>query len=453
MLDNNSRGLIALCCMYDIGKYYTLPLHRNMVTNNNYGCFNMSRTSIFYDVISSVFEKRFPSLNIRDSRSIQKLCEELLTSKGEVSGYRLGQLILDHFDKLSEEEIVEFFRYVTDELDVDTDAIITSVSAYKEEQSSKNLDALLTASEPVRQKLLRRINQVPNATERLVRVREKLLSLARDEKSFERADLDFQHLFASWFNRGFLVLRRIDWQSPASVLQKIIQYEAVHEIDDWDDLRRRVEPEDRRCYAFFHPSMPDDPLIFVEVALSNKVPTSVQEILASERDIVGLEAANTAVFYSISNCQEGLRGISFGNSLIKQVAQDLKTELPHFKKFITLSPLPIFNRWLEQQEVNSDDCSEEELKGLAAKYLCEAKDKDGYPFDPVAKFHLNNGALINELHTNADTSEKGKKQSSGVMVNYLYDLKSVEQNHEDYATEQKIIASKMIKSLLPKNTN
>ncbi|KAG1700420.1 Malonyl-CoA decarboxylase, mitochondrial [Nymphon striatum] len=351
--------------------------------------YSLAALKIFDTTLAemSVFEKRFPSLNIRDSRSIQKLCEELLTSKGEVSGYRLGQLILDHFDKLSEEEIYEFFRYITDELDVDTDAIITSVSAYKEEQSSKNLDALLTASEPVRQKLLRRINQVPKCH-----------------------GATGSH-----------------WQSPASVLQKIIQYEAVHEIDDWDDLRRRVEPEDRRCYAFFHPSMPDDPLIFVEVALSNKVPTSVQEILASERDIVDLEAANTAVFYSISNCQEG-------------------NLLPFLLYRFSIGGL-------KQQEVNSDDCSEEELKGLAAKYLCEAKDKEGYPFDPVAKFHLNNGALINELHTNADISEKGKKQSSGVMVNYLYDLKSVEQNHEDYATEQKIIASKMIKSLLPKNTS
>ena len=365
----------------------------------------------------------------------------------------MGQLVLDQFDKLSDEETYEFFEYLTDELDVDTDAIIAAATAYQEDQNSKNLDKLISASEPVRQTLLRRINQVPNATERLVRVREKLLTLARQDEKFERADLDFQHLFASWFNRGFLVLRRIDWQSPASILQKIIQYEAVHEIDDWDDLRRRVEPADRRCYAFFHPSMPDDPLIFVEVALSNEVPTSVQDILASEREAIDLESANTAVFYSISNCQKGLRGISFGNSLIKQVAQDLKAELPNFKKFITLSPLPLFNRWLEEQQIVTDDISEEYLKILAAKYLCEAKDKDGYPFDPVAKFHLNNGALINELHVNADTSQKGNQQSSGIMVNYLYDLKSVEQNHEDYASEQKIVTSKMIKSLLAKSTS
>ena len=424
-----------------------------MVANNRNGYNNMSRTSIFYDVISSVFEKRFPILKLNDNRSIKKLCEELLTSKGEVSGYRLGQLVLDQFDKLSDEETYDFFEYLTDELDVDADTIIAAASAYQEEQNSKNLNTLIAASEPVRQTLLRRINQVPNATERLVRMREKLLSLARENEKFERADLDFQHLFASWFNRGFLVLRRIDWQSPASILQKIIQYEAVHEIDDWDDLRRRVEPDDRRCYAFFHPSMPDDPLIFVEVALSNKVPTSVQDILASEREVVDLESTNTAVFYSISNCQKGLRGISFGNSLIKQVAQDLKTELPNFKKFITLSPLPLFNRWLEEQQIEADDSSEENLKILAAKYLCEAKDEDGYPFDPVAKFHLNNGALINELHVNADTSQKGSQQSSGIMVNYLYDLKSVEQNHEDYATEQKIVTSKMIKNLLAKSTS
>lgn len=414
----------------------------------------MNRASFFYDLMSSVFERKFSIRTTGDKRSIKELCLELLSSKGEVSGHRLGQLVLDKFDRLPDQEIRDFFGFLTDELDIDTDAVLLAATAYREEKSSTNLEVLLNTSEPVRQTLLRRINEVPNATAQLVRVREKLLSLIGGDDSYKRTDLDFQHLFASWFNRGFLVLRRIDWQSPASILQKIIQYEAVHEIDDWDDLKRRVEPEDRRCYAFFHPSMPDDPLIFVEVALCDSVPGSVQEILANERDVVDLENANTAVFYSISNCQKGLRGISFGNSLIKQVAQDLKAELPHFKTFITLSPLPVFNRWLEEQKMDAvDNEDDESLKILAARYLCEAKDKDGYPRDPVAKFHLNNGARIHELHANADTSIKGRQQSAGIMVNYLYDLADVEQNHEDYASDKKVTVSKMVKSLLAKKAS
>ena len=413
----------------------------------------MSRTGVFYDILSTIFERRFTQKRLDDGRALRELCQELLTSKGEVSGYRLGQAILDRFDTLSDDDAREFFQFLTDELDVDPDRVLAATEAYKLDRSAENLDELIHASEPTRQTLLRRVNQVPNATVQLVRMREKLLSMARKEESFRRADLDFQHLFASWFNRGFLVLRRIDWQSPASILQKIIQYEAVHAIDDWDDLRRRVQPEDRRCYAFFHPSMPDDPLIFVEVALCKGIPNSVQGILASERDVLEAETADTAVFYSISNCQKGLRGVSFGNSLIKQVVQDLKIELPHLKTAVTLSPLPLFSDWLESESMNGkadETWDDETVRMFAANYLFNAKDDEGKPLDPVARFHLNNGALIHELHANADTSEKGYKQSKGVMVNYLYDLGQVEQNHEDYASQNQIAVSRAVKSLVSK---
>jgi len=415
----------------------------------------MNTTSAFYDIVSTIFERSFSSLKVTDSRPIEELCIELIASKDEVSGYRLAQVILDGFDKLSNEQISNFFEFLTEELDIDPEAVGKASGAYQKDRSVENLSTLTKASEPRRQVLLRKLNEVPNATVRLVRMRTKLLEFAKTNKSFKRTDLDFQHLFASWFNRGFLVLKRIDWQSPANVLEKIIQYEAVHAIDDWDDLRRRLQPADRRCYAYFHPTMPDEPLIFVEVALSNGIASSVQNILASEREIIDPENADTAVFYSISNCQAGLRGVSFGNSLIKQVVQDLRVELPHFSTFITLSPLPGFSKWFHEQGIDENNPDrlanpDEWLKIDAAEYLYAAKRDDGNPLDPVARFHLNNGAAIHALHANADTSENGINQSKGVMVNYLYDLKKVEKNHEGYATEQTVAASKTIKNLQTK---
>ena len=434
----------------------------------------MTRAGLFYDIISTIFERRFLQRLTSDSRSPENLCQELLTSKGEVSGYLLGQLILDKFATLDGDEIFDFFNFLTEELDVDTQAILQTASDYELLRNAENLAALTKAAESSRRELLSRINQVPGATEKLVHMREKLLVLAREHKNFLRTDLDFQHLFSSWFNRGFLVLKRIQWQSPASVLEKIIEYEAVHAIDDWDDLRRRVEPEDRRCYAFFHPSMPDDPLIFVQVALCRNAANSIQAILAGDREVLGQDAANTAVFYSISNCQNGLKGISFGNSLIKQVVQDLKAELPHLKTFITLSPIPKLRDWMGENLVGDqkhsgaieaindlidDDNPQtfadhgEELRKLAAWYLHEAKAHDGQPYDPVARFHLNNGALIHDVHALADSSQKGLKQSGGVMVNYLYDLERLEQNHEDFASNYKLVVSKGIKNLVSQFAN
>ena len=410
----------------------------------------MSHAGTFYDLLSTVFDRRFSFRKLDDGRPIDEICRDLLSSKGEISAIKLGQLILDRFDAMSDKETESFFRFLSEELEIDPEEILKATNAYQILPNSENLDALMSSASSPRQVLLRRINQVPGATERLVRMREKLLDLVKNDEAFKRADLDFQHLFRSWFNRGFLVLRRIDWQSPASILQKIIQYEAVHEIDDWDDLRRRVDPVDRRCYAFFHPSMPDDPLIFVQVALCNEVPTSVQKILARERDSLDPEKASIAAFYSISNCQKGLKGISFGNSLIKQVVHDLIVELPHFKTFITLSPLPKFAKWLREQTEEGDEIDSEELKKQAAKYLCQAKANDKYPYDPVARFHLNNGAMIHKIHADADVSENGLKQSYAVMVNYLYDLDKVSENHENFAIKQEVVKSREITGLLPK---
>jgi malonyl-CoA decarboxylase len=301
-------------------------------------------------------------------------------------------------------------------------------------------------------------------------MRADLLRLAGSDESLKKTDQDFRHMFLSWFNRGFLVLRQINWNTPANILEKIIEYEAVHAIGDWDDLRRRLQPDDRRCFAFFHPSIPEDPLIFVEVAICKGIPNSIQNLLSEDRVVLENQKADTATFYSISNCQAGLAGISFGNSLIKQVVHNLSNELPNLENFVTLSPLPGFSAWLESRLQDDEDLATasvlaardtaldgagmdslskegDRLRILAARYLASEKRKDGFPVDPVARFHLSNGALIHDLHAGADTSANGLKQSCGVMANYLYDLRKVETNHEDFVRKGVINASRKMETL------
>ena len=264
-----------------------------------------------------------------------------------------------------------------------------------------------------------------------------------------RVDLDFAHLFASWFNRGFLVLRQITWESPARLLEKIIGYEAVHEIGDWEALRARIDPPDRRCFAFFHPAMPDEPLIFVQVALVKGLPGSVQAILDPDRPVLDPATADTATFYSISNCQAGLKGISFGNSLIKHVVELLRQEFPHLKTFVTLSPIPGLARWLSETgaALPTDPAEALALRQQAARYLLEAKRGDGRPRDPVARFHLNNGARVYEVHAGADLSPRGLRQSCGAMVNYHYDPETAEEAHEEYARNGAVAATRGVRGL------
>ncbi|WP_412050984.1 malonyl-CoA decarboxylase [Hoeflea sp. Naph1] len=428
----------------------------------------MNRSGFFYDLLSTLFERQNIARVKGDGRSITALCDDLIASSGEVSGHDMGQQILSRFSELTPEDEIAFFEYLNEKMDIDIDRLQASTAAYQIDRSPENFANLLDASEPKRQELLRRINRVPGTTGDLVKMRARLLKLLKDHPSFGRIDVDFQHLFGSWFNRGFLVPRRIHWQSPANILEKIIKYEAVHAINDWDDLRRRVEPPDRRCYAFFHPAMPDDPLIFVEVALVKGVPGSVQAILAENREILAPENADTAVFYSISNCQAGLRGVSFGNSLIKQVVEDLQTEVKSINTFVTLSPIPGFNRWLRQSitdEPNTLVAAEDIdlaiesgelgkltehpqwLRRQAANYLVNQKNRNGMPLDPVARFHLGNGAMLHDIHAAADLSENGVRQSCGLMVNYLYDLKKISQFHEGFAEAHTVFTSKDVKTL------
>ena len=406
------------------------------------------------------------------AESLEELCRALLSSRGEASGVALASEILRGFDTLDAEGRKAFLIMLGEPYDPDAERVERAAAAYRENHTNEALAELIAASEPPRQELLRRLNLAPGGTPALVHMREALLPLLRDNPGLTRVDADFGRLFSSWFNRGFLVLRHIDWETPAHILEKIIQYEAVHAIDNWDELRRRVQPADRRCFAFFHPSMPDDPLIFVEVALSREIPDSIQDLLSEDREILSPGKATTATFYSISNCQTGLRGVSFGNFLIKQVAEDLAHEIPGLKTFVTLSPVPGLTRWMNAQAEQDpagraaqalgltsaegwhlDDevtaKAEPLIKGLAADYFLNAKRSDGQPLDPVARFHLGNGAMLRQIDWLGDVSPKGLAQSAGIMVNYLYDLGDVEANHEAYATRREVKAARSVRGLVP----
>jgi malonyl-CoA decarboxylase len=305
-------------------------------------------------------------------------------------------------------------------------------------------------------------------------MREQLLDAMNHRDDLAVVDDDFLHLFSSWFNRGFLVLESINWSTPAHLLEKIIRYEAVHTIRDWNDLRARVDSPDRRCYAFFHPALADEPLIFVEVALTRGIPAAIDPILSAKREPVEPERATTAVFYSISNCQRGLAGVSFGHFLIKQVVEEVSRELPRLATFITLSPAPNFAAWLKTERAKEssaalgaedravlaaldrpnwwrDEASaemvHEPLLRAAAWYYLRARSPRGTPLDSVARFHLGNGAQLERLNFLADTSERALQQSHGLMVNYLYDLEHIEQNHEAYAQQQAIVAASAVTRL------
>jgi malonyl-CoA decarboxylase len=411
----------------------------------------------------------------KGARPIDRLCEDLLSGRGEASGMALAQAVLEAWQRLDRPGRLAFFNLLRERFGPDHDRLDAAIEAYRAKPYPATVAALHQASEPRRQELLRRLNLAPEGTHVLVRMREALFEAISAEPELKGIDEDFRHLFGSWFNRGFLVLRRIDWRTPANVLEKIIRYEAVHEIQGWDDLRRRLEPADRRCFAFFHPQLVDEPLIFVEVALTTEIPRSIGELLEPEREVLPAQQAMTAVFYSISNCQEGLRGISFGNFLIKQVAEDLKRELPGLDTFVTLSPVPGFARWLsglaaepgdvhltneERSElarpagetISLDDATRaarDKLLGqMAAQYLLRARAASGRVIDPVARFHLGNGARLERINVGGNLSARGLRESLGVMVNYRYDLDDIETNHEAFATRDTVVASSSVRKLL-----
>ena len=400
------------------------------------------------DLLTTVFDRRYRSLfgSANDSRTIEECCDDLLNTRGEASIQQLVHGIFEAYNNFDEDAKASFFQHLGNGLDINPDTVRKTLDAYQRTPSKQTYTNYMKSAEPPRQELFRRLNHVPGSTGQLVRMRADLQKMKSKNPALEAVDMDLKHLFTNWFNRGFLVLRRISWESPAHILEKIIQYEAVHAIECWDDLRRRLQPTDRRCFAFFHPAMPDEPLIFVEVALTHGVASSVQAVLAEDRSPMQADDADTAVFYSISNCQRGLAGISFGNSLIKQVASNLAAELEGLKTFVTLSPIPGLNTWLETEKMALPE-SPQKRKSVAAHYLMNAKARNNLPYDPVARFHLGNGAIVHAIHADADISKKGMAQSGGVMVNYLYDLKKVEENMKLHEQKQQVVTSSEVKSM------
>ncbi|MEM8978902.1 MAG: malonyl-CoA decarboxylase [Pseudomonadota bacterium] len=418
----------------------------------------MQRNWFLGDLLGQLFARPGQMRGSADARPIEELCDALLSAEGEVSGFQLASTVLDRYRALDDTEKRAFFQFLNDDLEIDAARVSRLAAIYSETPNVEVFQNLSAAAEPRRQELLRRLNQPVGATQELVAMRVDLLRFIKDAPELKRTDIDFVHLLRSWFNRGFLVLKQISWDTPARILDKIIAYEAVHQINDLDELRRRLYPADRRCFAFFHPAMPDEPLIFVEVALTGEVPSSIETVLAADRAPEPAEAARVAVFYSISNCQKGLAGISFGNLLIKQVVAELALELPGLSQFVTLSPIPGLTAWMADQKEDSElggaadallqsDRSNGDLKALAARYLLQAKRPDGLPRDPVARFHLGNGAEVHAVHLDADLSQNGLAQSKGAMVNYLYDLKSTERHHEAFALNGTVAASKPVQAL------
>ena len=410
-----------------------------------------------------------------DTRDLVKLADALLSERGEASGVALAGELLAGYGTLTTEERIDFLLKLASRFGADRARLERAIDRYRAEPSAANGVALHVAAESRRQELLRRLNLAPGGTERLVRMREDVLTAAVVHPELEPVDADFQHLFGSWFNRGFLELKRIDWNMPALVLERIIRYEAVHEITSWDELRRRIDPPDRRCFAFFHPQLPGEPLIFVEVALARDIPEAIAPLLAADRRPIAARRATTAVFYSISNCQDGLRGVPLGNFLIKQVVDLLKRELPGLRSFVTLSPVPGFMGWLrrERSARASTWLTEQDRQTIAAidepgwtqapakvralrpvltaalaEYLLRARDSKGRPIDPVARFHLNNGARLERVNWLGDLSDKGMQQAAGFMVNYLYDIAQIERNHEAFAREGRVIATRTVERAL-----
>lgn len=411
----------------------------------------------------------------RKARNAVLLCRALLSERGEVSGAALAREALSACRELPEAGLATFFDLLVSEFSPDPQRVIAAFEAYRANPSPDHLIHLQRAVEPPRQELFRRFNMAPGGMAALVAMRRHVLEGLKSHPDWMVIDADLAHLFGSWFNRGFLTLQRIDWRTSAIVLEKLIQHEAVHEITGWKDLHRRLEA-DRRCFAFFHPALLEDPLIFIEVALTRGISASVQPLLDVGSPVANPAQADAAIFYSITNCQEGLRGISFGNLLIKQVVQELGREFPRIKTYATLSPVPGFRAWLKSVEEQLAGAVDSpaligELRGLqdaewfrrggaserlrpllmqlCAYYLLVAR-QEGLPVDPVARFHLGNGARLERLNWLADTSEQGMRRSAGLMVNYVYHLSEVENNHEAFVREHRVVASYGLKKLARK---
>ena len=430
-------------------------------------------------MLEKIAQTRFLS---RATSAVRRLVSE----RGESNAVSMALDVISNYRKLNAEQRPKFFAMLAEQFNIDAEQLTKAAQSFAADPSARNYIRLQKISESPRQELLRRLNRAPGGTAAVVEMRRDLLTLLNKKPELMGLDYDMRHLLSSWFNPGFLKMHRVDWKSPAEILEKIIAHEAVHAIDGWDDLRRRLQP-DRRCFAFFHPQLPDEPLIFVEVALLPEIPVAIMPLV--DKKSTPVEQSNqfkVAAFYSISNCESGLRGVSMGNFLIKRVAEQLHAEFPGLKTFVTLSPIPGLMEWitagahlgdlpssdkikpavrkarddaLELLKLNGsnwmdklgkawhpDQCSEREkaaYMALTAIYLTTVTpSRDG---NSVAKFHLGNGAKLHQINWAGDLSKNGLRQSAGLMVNYLYDLSSVEENHERFVNGEIIFSKKLAK--------
>jgi len=424
----------------------------------------------------------------RNLSRVNNAVKRMISERGESNAVSMADDVVNGYRKLSKDQHVAFFTFLFEKLNPDTDLVMTAAQNFAADSNARNYIRLQRVVESPRQELFRRLNRASEGTAAVVQMRRDLLQVLDKKPELTAVDFDMRHLLSSWFNPGFLKMHRVDWKSPAEVLEKLIQHEAVHAIDGWDDLRRRLQP-DRRCFAFFHPQLPNEPLIFVEVALLPEVPAVIAPLVDKKAETNDqVSQFKVAAFYSISNCEPGLRGVSMGNFLIKRVAEQLHAEFPGLKTFVTLSPIPGFMDWvaaganlgqgvpedrlkpaikatrdqalatlkLDSQSWaerlsagwHPDQASEKEneaLMSLASIYLGLASTgRDG---NPVAKFHLGNGAKLHQINWAGDLSRKGLRQSAGLMVNYLYDLSAVEDNHERFANGE-VILSRAVSKLM-----
>ncbi|WP_128112497.1 malonyl-CoA decarboxylase [Polynucleobacter necessarius] len=424
----------------------------------------------------------------RNPSKANNAIKRLISERGESNAVSMADDVVNNYRKLGKDQHIPFFTYLFEKLNPQADAVLKAAQNFAAESNARNYIRLQKVSESPRQELFRRLNRASQGTAAVVQMRRDLLQILEKKPELTAVDFDMRHLLSSWFNPGFLKMHRVDWKSPAEVLEKLIQHEAVHAIDGWDDLRRRLQP-DRRCFAFFHPQLPSEPLIFVEVALLPEIPTVITPLVDKKAETVDQPSQyKVAVFYSISNCEPGLRGVSMGNFLIKRVAEQLHAEFPGLKTFVTLSPIPGFMDWVSAGAQLGEDLPAERLKPnlktareqalatlkldaqswtekLSAGWhpdLASEKERDallclasiylglgstGRNGNPVAKFHLGNGAKLHLVNWAGDLSRKGLRQSAGLMVNYLYDLGNVEENHEKFANGE-IVYSRAVGRLM-----
>ena len=428
-------------------------------------------------IISSIADagqKIFSIKNIKknDLESIISLCDDLISHKGAAFGITVARDITELYQSLSPENKLLFFQKINEKYKPSFKKVNEAIENYTKSQNERTLSDLFKVSEGNRRELFRRMNMAPNGTAIIVALREDLLKILKSNMELSELDNDLRHLFRAWFNPGFLKLTKITWDTKAAVLEKIIKYERVHQIKDMNELKRRLG-EDRRFFSYFHPALEDEPIIFVQVALTKGLGKSIQELMKPSSN--NQKEYDTATFYSISNCQEGLSRVTLGNFLIKRVVYEIQEELPDIKNFGTLSPIPGFANWCRGVEetklktilgkLNNEDISflksldlklgdsriiknKEAITKLVAHYIVNEKNKQGLPINDVSRFHLGNGAIVEDIIVNANISEQGFKRSYGVMVNYLYELKNIEKNHEDYINNHKVIVSDKIKKYL-----